>query len=644
MSDQQSAGIAPVRGGVVRLPEHLANQIAAGEVVQRPESVVKELVENAIDAGATHVTVIIAGAGKNLLQVIDDGTGMGEDDALLAFERHATSKIHTLADLEQIVTFGFRGEALPSIASVSKVEMKTRRAEDDLAVVLRIEGGRIDERTRDSAPVGTSIAVRNLFFNTPARRQFLKADSTEYRHITDTVQRYILSYPHLRITYISEQQTIYDAMPGTLHDRVMYLFGDRVAGSLIDVTQETDVMTVAGFVGRPNFAKRTRGDQYLFVNGRYITSRLMNHAVVSAYDNMLEQGVFPFYILFLNLDPRGIDVNVHPQKLEVKFSNERAVHTFLNAVVRQSLHRFDLAPSIAFRDEAGAGFGGADEGAARTRLTAPEDAANVHTLRFDAGANAPSNWERATWESAPRTRDSGQRLDSRAINDLFRTISPQESAASQGGTRAEADDHTRTVLLPSERPVSDTQFLWQLHNKYIFTPIKTGLMIIDQHVAHERILYERGLAALDHAAPFSQQLLFPHAFRVNAGDLALLKDISGELRHLGFVIRLEPPNFVSVEAVPQDVRVGMEESILEEMLEQYKEYAGLGMTDVRHAVAASYGCRAAIKAGDKMSAPEMQSLIDQLFATSNPYTCPHGRPIIIKLSLDELDRRFGRTS
>lgn len=645
MSEATINPVPASRGGVVRLPEHLANQIAAGEVVQRPESVVKELVENAIDAGATHVTVVIAGAGKNLIQVIDDGAGMSEDDALLAFERHATSKIHTLADLEQIVTFGFRGEALPSIASVAKVEMKTRRGEDDLAVVLRIEGGRIDERTRDSAPVGTSIAVRNLFFNTPARRQFLKADTTEYRHITDTVQRYILSYPHLRITFISEQQTIYDALPGTLHDRVMYLFGDRVAGSLIDVSQETDVMTVAGFVGRPNFARRTRGDQYLFVNGRYITSRLMNHAVVSAYDNMLEQGVFPFYILFLNLDPRGIDVNVHPQKLEVKFSNERAVHTFLNAVVRQSLHRFDLAPSLAFRGDAGAGFADTDAGAARTRLTAPEDAANVHTLRFDAGAQTPpSSWERDTWESTPRTRDSGQRLDSRAIDDLFRTISPQEPAASQGGTRADDDDHTRTVLLPSERPVSDTQFLWQLHNKYIFTPIKTGLMIIDQHVAHERILYERALAALDHAAPFSQQLLFPHSFRVNAGDLALLKDIAAELRHLGFVIRLEPPNFVSVEAVPQDVRVGMEESILEEMLEQYKEYAGVGTTDVRHTVAASYGCRAAIKSGDRMSAPEMQSLIDQLFATTNPYTCPHGRPIIIKLSLDELDRRFGRTS
>ncbi len=653
----------PSRTSVVRLPEHLANQIAAGEVVQRPESVVKELVENAIDAGATHVTIIIAGAGKNLIQVIDDGAGMSEEDATLAFERHATSKIHTLADLEQIVTFGFRGEALPSIASVAKVEMKTRRDDDDLAVVLRIDGGRIEERTRDSAPVGTSLAVRNLFFNTPARRQFLKADTTEYRHITDTVQRYILSYPHLRVTYISEQQTIYDAQPGTLHDRVAYLFGDRVAGSLIEVSQETDVMTVAGFVGRPNFARRTRGDQYLFINGRYITSRLMNHAVVSAYDNMLEQGVFPFYILFLNLDPRGIDVNVHPQKLEVKFSNERAVHTFLNAVVRQSLHRFDLAPSLAFRS------GGMEEGdAARMRLTSPDDAANVHTLRFDAASSGSSPmphpaegrsagpnagwgdasrettaWERETWERAPRERDAGQRLDSRAIDDLFRTISPEESASSPGGPRAD-DGNTRTVLLPSERPVSDIQFLWQLHNKYIFTPIKTGLMIIDQHVAHERILYERALAALDHAAPFSQQLLFPHSFRVNAGDLAVLKDISGELRHLGFVIRLEPPNFVTVEAVPQDVRVGMEESILEEMLEQYKEYASLGVTDVRHAVAASYGCRAAIKAGDRMSAQEMQALIDQLFAASNPYTCPHGRPIIIKLSLDELDRRFGRTS
>lgn len=618
----ESGGIA-----IHKLPMHIANQIAAGEVVQRPESVVKELVENAIDAGASHVTIIIANAGKKLVQVIDDGSGMADADAVLAFERHATSKLETIADLDHMVTFGFRGEALPSIAAIAQVELKTRRAEDDLATLLHISGGTVEEHTRTSAPAGTSIAVRNLFFNTPARRQFLKADSTEYRHIVDTVQRYILSYPDVRITFLSDTQTVYDALPGTLESRARYVFGDRVAQSLIEVRETTDLMTITGFVGRPNFAKKTRGDQFLFVNGRFILSRLLNHAVVSAYENMLGQGEYPLYALFLNIDPRQVDVNVHPSKLEVKFSNERGIYTILNAVVRQSLYRQDLSPSMRIPDAQAE-----DTAQARLRLLSPEESAagaqpryqSFDSLRREFGQERP----------APEGR-----MDAAAVDDLFRSLGV---ATAPGPASENADEGT--VLLPSERPISDSQFLWQLHNKYIFTPIKSGLMIIDQHVAHERVLYEKALAALEHAAPFSQQLLFPHAFRADPGDYSLLADILEELRKLGFIVAIEPPNFVTVEAVPQDVRVGTEERILEELLEQFKEYASTGLTDVRHAVAASYGCRAAIKAGDKLSAPEMHALIDQLFATSNPYVCPHGRPILIKLSLSELDYRFGRTS
>ena len=648
---------------IQRLPQHLANQIAAGEVVQRPESVVKELVENAIDAGAEHVTVNITAAGKTLIQVIDNGSGMGENDAVLAFERHATSKIRSLDDLARIMTFGFRGEALPSIASVAKVELRTRQEGQDVATFLRIEGGAIEERSKVEGPVGTSISVRNLFYNTPARRQFLKSDATEYKHIADTVQHFVLSYPHVRITFISDGSTVYDALPGDLTVRVAYLFGDRVAESLLPVREETDLITVTGFIGRPSFARKSRGDQFLFVNGRYVVSRYLNHAVVSAYENMIDQGAFPMYILFLNIDPTQVDVNVHPAKLEVKFSNERNIYTILGAVVRQSLYHYDLTPRIAFRETA---QGGADAAGMDVTRDANRDVADGARApdKNQSGTNtpeyartrfqAPDDRPEQKYDSYSSLRRgmgdrpaAGGRMDPRQIDDLFRSLNID---AGQGGTPgagrdAAADGDTAdTVILPSEKPVSDTQFLWQLHNKYIFTPIKSGLMIIDQHVAHERILYERGLAALESNASFAQQLLFAQRVRVSPGDFALLGELRAELEALGFTLKFSAPDRVTVEAVPQDVRPGMEERILEELLEQYKEYQHAGITDRRHNVAASYGCRAAIKAGDKLSAPEMQTLIDQLFATSNPYVCPHGRPIVIKLQLDELDRRFGRTS
>jgi len=627
-----------------KLPEHLANQIAAGEVVQRPESVVKELVENAIDAGAEHISIIIANAGKTLVQVIDDGIGMHEDDALAAFERHATSKISEYQDLERIVTLGFRGEALPSIASVAQVEMRSRTRDDDVAVFLRVSGGRLEEQSRVEGPLGTSITVKNLFFNTPARRQFLKANSTEYRHISDTVQRFIISNPNIRITFISDGTTVFDAHPSDVRGRIACVFGDRVAESLLEVHEETDLITISGFIGKPSFAKRTRGDQFLFVNGRSVVSRSLNHAVVSSFENMIDSGEYPMYIVFLNIDPKQIDVNVHPSKLEVKFSNERNIYTILNAVVRQSLFNSDLSPSIGF-SESGAeqDILRSPEDYSRTRIHAPEESGK-NELRYDSFASLQRGMSGTSSGRTGQGDDStrqGTRMNAGQIDDLFRSLQLGDSSATSDAVDASSGE---TVFLPSERPVSDTQFLWQLHNKYIFTPIKTGLMIIDQHVAHERILYEQALAALEHATPFSQQLLFEHAVRVSPGDFALLTDIGRDLERLGFVIRLEAPNLLTVEAVPQDVRPGMEESILEEIIEQYKEYSASGLTDSRHNVAASYGCRTAIKSGDKLTVLEMQTLIDRLFATSNPYVCPHGRPIVIKLSLDELDRRFGRSA
>jgi len=613
---------------IKRLPIHLANQIAAGEVVQRPESVVKELIENAVDAGAEKVTIVINKAGKQLIQVIDDGSGMSEGDVLLAFERHATSKIAEYQDLEKIYTFGFRGEALPSIASVAKVEIKTRRGEDELASMLRIEGGTIEEQTREQAPQGTSITVKNLFYNTPARRQFMKSDQTEYRHIADTVQRYILSHPNVHFTFIADGSAVYDIPAEPLPQRIKNLFGDKVASSLIEVNEETDVITVSGFIGRPNFAKKSRGDQYLFVNGRYITSRYLNHAIVKTYENMIETGEYPMYIIYLNVNPREVDVNVHPSKLEVKFSNEKNIYTILSTVIRQSLYRHDLTPNMTFHDTLRPS-GDFD----RTRLSQPEE-------RMHSPQPAYENYASLQRDTAAQR---GERLNADGINELFDTMERGGTAGQPGREGMTTSSTEQTIIIPSEKPQSESQLVWQLHNKYIFTTIKSGLMIIDQHVAHERILYEKALHSLQHSSPFSQQLLFTHSFRVTPSDFTLVEELLPDLRSMGFVVSLSAPNFVNVEAVPQDIRVGMEESILEEMIEQYKEYSQTEIPDERNKIAAAYGCRAAIKAGDKLSTPEIQSLIDQLFATSNPYVCPHGRPVIIKLSLEDIDRRFGRT-
>lgn len=610
---------------IKKLPLHLANQIAAGEVVQRPESVVKELIENALDAGSDHVTLITAQAGKSLIQVIDNGSGISEEDLPLAFERHATSKIASYEDLENIITFGFRGEALPSIASVSQVEIRSRRNEDDLATALKISAGTIEEKTKTHGEIGTSISVKNLFYNTPARRQFMKTNATEFRHINATFERYILSYPNIRWTFISDGEQVYDIQPSTMQQRLPLIFGDRIGGSMIEIGETTDEASVTGFIGRPNFAKKNRGEQYLFLNTRFIVHRGFNHAVLTAYEQMIDRSEYPPYVIFLNINPREVDVNVHPSKLEVKFVNERSMYNLIHAVVRRGLYEHDLTPSMTFRDSK------PDADYEKLRVTSPEEGKSSASGQF------PTTPRRPGYESSRLAIPSARSVEN--IDQLFSTLG---LADQKPATESNAGE--RTVIMQSEKPSSDIQFLWQLHNKYIFTPIKSGLMIIDQHVAHERILYERALVTMESALPFAQQLLFPHSIRMTPGDYALAQELFPELTRLGFEITLAPPNFVTVEAVPQDVRVGMEERILEELLDQYKEYFQIGITEVRDNIAKSYSCRSAIKAGDSMSPAEMQSLIDQLFATKMPYVCPHGRPIVIKLSLDDIDRKFGRTS
>lgn len=609
------------------LNPEIANRIAAGEVVQRPASAVKEMVENSIDAGATEITIIVKGAGSELIQVIDNGEGMTEEDAVVAFQRHATSKIASPEDLENIRTLGFRGEALASIAAVSQVEVRTRTLNDDVATLLRLEAGAILEQSKTNAPVGTSVAVRNLFFNTPARRNFLKTRQTELRNITDVITRLALAYPEISWRYLSEDETLLDLPATTPSERVRQVVGDRQMEGLVPLHEETGVLVLDGFIGKPDFARKSRSEQYLYLNRRSIVSRALQHAVYQAYEHVLEKGAFPFFILNIHMDPHAVDVNVHPSKQEVKFQNESLVYRSVLSAVRRTLGAHDALPALSLGTQQDGSVTSLQFGsfARRSESLAPVD----HHITLDVPAAVET--------------------DARQIERVFRKVENHLDAGLAVPSSFTVVPHKQTLvehrpLKPTaEEPAEiETRAIWQIHNKYILSQIRTGLMIVDQHVAHERILYERVLANFENSLPSSQQLLFPQTVELTAGDYQLLSSLFDDLKRLGFDLKLFGKNTVVIEGIPSDVRVGNESRILQDVLDEFKNNEHNTTLDVRDNLAKSFACKAAIKAGDKLNTAEMISLIDQLFATSMPYVCPHGRPVVVKIPIEELDRRFGR--
>jgi DNA mismatch repair protein MutL len=623
------------------LSADVANKIAAGEVIQRPASAVKELVENALDAGAKHVTVLVKDAGKTLLHVIDDGGGMSAEDAELAFRRHATSKIKTPNDLEAIKTLGFRGEALASIAAVAQVELKTRTGSEDVGTLIRVEGSEVRERSKTAQEAGTSVLVRNLFYNTPARRSFLKTDHTELKNITDTITRMALAYPEVGWHYVSDDETLLDLKPSTLEGRLRDVFGNRQVQSMVKLHEDTDYIRIDGYIGKPDFSRKSRSDQYLYINRRMVLNRTINHAVFQAYEHLLVKGAFPFFVLNLTLDPRKVDVNVHPSKMEVKFENDSNIYRFVLSVVRKTLSANDLVPSVAFSREEGL----ADPGQ-RIRLDA-----GLHRPTPAPGQGQPSG---ASWWSAPVVSSMDQDVVTAPadVEKLFAKIEHRMSGSEPSAPTQQAVQFShRERVLPHESvrplaegdPVRELRAIWQLHNKYILSQIRNGLLIVDQHVAHERILYERALANFERDLPSSQQLLFPHTIQFGADDYTLVRELQPHLQRLGFDLKLFGKNTVVIEGIPADVRVGNESVILQDVLNEYKNNEHGDSMDARDNVAKSFACKAAIKAGDKLTTTEMIVLIDQLFATTMPYVCPHGRPVVVKIPIEELDRRFGRT-
>ncbi|MBN2011000.1 DNA mismatch repair endonuclease MutL [candidate division KSB1 bacterium] len=589
------------------LSEDLTNKIAAGEVVERPASVVKELIENAIDAGSDEISIIVREGGKGLIQVVDNGTGMSRDDAILSLQRHTTSKIATYDDLHNIHTLGFRGEALASIASVSRLELKTMQHDAAEGTMIKVDSGVIEDVVSAGGVRGTSISIKNLFFNTPARRKFLKRDETEYRYILNFINRFTLAYPQIRFTLYNNDQKIFELAPAELDERIIQVLGKRYQGNLVEINSDQGIVAVNGYIGNQDAARKSRGDQYLFLNGRYIANRALNHAIVAAYGTIIPRGEFPLYTAFIEIDPRRVDVNVHPSKIEVKFADERLVYDILRRSVRAALDSQHMIPSIT--------------------PFAPQPL--VQPLR-------------------------GIGQQTQIPLDEFQRSSPEQYERLvpfyQGEQRQEVHQHQPSVLhqqLPRQpiaegtQPIHNRVHVWQIHNQYIMSEIKSGVVIIDQHVAHERILYEKALKSFELNKPASQQLLFPQVVDLTPEEMSLVKDVLPFLEKIGFMIKGFGGNTVVIEGVPSGMKVRSPEKILNEILDDYKKNKSDSL-DIRDNVAKSYSCKMAVKAGDKLTLEEMNSLIDQLFATQSPYFCPHGRPVIINISIEELDKRFGR--
>lgn len=608
------------------LPENIVNKIAAGEVVQRPESVVKELLENSIDAGSQNISLYIKHAGKSFIQVSDDGNGMTEADVLLCIQKHATSKISTYEDLESIYTLGFRGEALSSIAAVSQLEIKTETREEEIGSFIRVENGEV-AKEKGSFPKGTSISVKNLFYNTPARRNFLKTDATELKHIIETFNKISLSHPDISFKLYNDDDIVFDYKMGSLEERISQVFADNMIDALIKVEERTDFGNLYGYVGKPSMLKKSKGEQYLFLNNRFVISRQINHAVFTAYENVLEKGDYPFFILFLDIDPHKTDVNVHPNKLEIRFDDEKNVYNFVLAVVKKSLGEHDLVPSMMFN----------------------ETTSETEKLRVDNFMRSGKNdfTDRPIFER--RTSVARTDFSDKDIDLIFSSITEDSTKAKVPGDIISPLEEQITEIphVPNYTPettADETTPIFQLHNKYILSQIKSGLMIIDQHVAHERILYEKALKRFEANLPFSQQLLFSRNIELDPAAFSLIKELEPYLTKLGFEIKFSSKNKVTIEGVPDDIKAGSEEKVLLEILDEYVINEREKHLETRDNIAKSYSCKTAIKAGDRLSENEMRLLIDQLFATSMPYVCPHGRPIVVKISISEFDRRFGRTS
>ncbi|SFH40437.1 DNA mismatch repair endonuclease MutL [Pedobacter insulae] len=610
------------------LPDSVANQIAAGEVVQRPASAVKELLENAIDAGADKIQLIVKDAGKALIQVIDNGCGMSVSDARMCFERHATSKVRKAEDLFAIRTMGFRGEAMASIAAIAQVELKTKRHEEEVGTLVEIEGASFIKQEPVATPGGTSICIKNLFYNTPARRNFLKSNPAEMRHIIDEFQRVALAKPAIAFSLHHDGVEIYRLPASALKQRVVHLFGNNYNQRLIPVEEETTIINLKGYIGKPEFAKKTRGEQFFFVNDRFIKDAYLNHAVNKAYQELLPEDSYPLYVLFIDIDPAKIDVNVHPTKTEIKYLDEKSIYAIIHSAVKRSLGRFNISPTIDFNQETGF-----------TQMISPIPQEDIvpPSIAFNPDFNpfAPSR--------SP-VKDN--------VVTYVRNYGNAGNNSQNWGSLYEVTEHK--VVAQSALPLTPTyegdqfepvqkQFM-QIHNRYIVSQIKSGVMVIDQQAAHERILYERFSLHLEDRKGASQQSLFPQTVTLSPNDYELAKSLLEDIKSLGFEVREFGKNTLVIEGVPVDLGSATinETQLFEQLIEGYKNSQQELKLDKRDSLARSMARNSAIKAGTALSQQEMNTLIEELFSCKTPNFSVNGRPVIQTIALSEIAQKFER--
>ena len=592
------------------LPDSVANQIAAGEVIQRPASVVKELIENAIDAGATQIDLIVKDAGRTFITVIDNGCGMSETDARLCFERHATSKISCADDLFAIKTMGFRGEALASIAAVAQVELTTRRKEDEVGTKIRIEGSKVIEQLPKPASVGTNLTVKNLFFNVPARRNFLKSNEAELRHINEEFFRITIMNPEVGFTLVSNDKELFHLYPGTLKQRLVGLFGKDYDSKLLPVNQVTESVTIEGFIIKPEFSKKTRGEQYFFVNRRFIKHAYLHHAVENAYKELIPQDCFPGYFLDIQIDPKEIDINIHPTKTEVNFIDVKLIYAIMHSAVRKAIGQNNLATELDFSIDPNMGI---DFGEA-SRMDRPVVTPKVD---FDPSYNP--------FKITPIRHQQQQnwRIAYDDSNDIVANSHIAENAT-------------------EDKPLDEEQksLFIQLQQSYIVTTVKSGILVIDQHLAHERILYEKYLKEMETEVNASQQELFPHHISLNINDASLLKELKPELEKIGFSIEAMNNTTFVINGTPVDCKGSDAVPIIEKILEDYKTQNSGNQSDKKLNLARSLASQMAVKAGQTLSALEMQDIVDRLFGCAVAEVAPNGRKIFAIISADDIKTRL----
>lgn len=593
------------------LPDHVANQIAAGEVVQRPASVVKELLENSIDADATSINLILIDAGKTLIQVIDNGNGMSTADAKLSFERHATSKIKSAEDLFQLHTKGFRGEAMASIAAIAHVEMKTKQDSKELGTHIKIEGSKISYQEMTATAAGTNIAVKNLFFNIPARRNFLKSDTVETRHIVDEFQRVSLAHPEISFSFHHNGNEIYHLKTSNLRKRIIQIFGSKINEKLVPVSEDTEMISMKGFFSKPSFSKKKRGEQFFFVNNRYVKSPYLNHAVVSAFEGLLEQGYHPSYFLYLTVPTKNIDINIHPTKTEIKFDDEKAIYAILRATIKHSLGQYNVAPMIDFNRDPSLDT--------PYNLVKEPSSTSSPRIAVDPSFNPFEN------DTKKRTAYTPKK-DSSNWESLYVTSNDAEQQ--------------ETLFHQETDPLANKTI--QVQKKYLLSSIKSGVVLIHQSLAHQRILYEEFLESASMKKIHSQQLLFPITISFSSVEIEIIYSLKTELEDVGFDFDEFTKESITIKGTPVSIPESKITSVLEELLEKVNlDVPDTNYNPFDHMIA-SFSKSLAIKTGTYLSQKEQESLVNRLFSCKEPSISPSGKTTFKTMTLNEIDQFFAR--